>query len=194
MGHKVFISFKAEDLAYKQAVQSWDGLDYVDKSLNEPINSNDQDYIMQVIRDEYLRDSTVTIFLIGSHSSENLGLIEQYFIKKELQSSLFNGKNNTKNGILGVVLPSMTSSVYLGEYNCSTCGSSHRHVNVGDSVAIREFGYNYFIPNNKCSWSDADRYCVLAPWSDFENEPEKWIDLAFEKRTEPIANSTKVRP
>lgn len=194
MGHKVFISFKTEDSAYKSEIQSWDDLDYIDKSLNEPIPSNDQDYIMQRIRSDYLRDSTVTVFLIGTQSSESLGEIEQYYIKKELQGSLYNGAGNSKSGVLGVVLPSMTSSVYRGDYECSTCGNSHRHVDVGRSTVIEEFGYNYFIPNDKCSWSENDRYCVLAPWNDFQYDPERFIDEAFAKRSAPIASRTKVRP
>ncbi|MFV3116631.1 TIR domain-containing protein [Gordonia amicalis] len=194
MGHKVFISFKTEDKLYKAAIQSWAGLDYVDKSLNEAIPSNDQDYVMQRIRSDYLKDSTVTIFLIGSRSAENLGELEQYYIKKELQGSLYNGAGNAKSGILGVVLPSMDSSVYLGSYTCGICGNTHGHVDVGDSTVIREFGYNYFIPNSKCSWSDDDRYCVMTTWDTFKDDPERWIDDAFAKRSAPIANKTKVRP
>ena len=68
----------------------------IDKSLNEPINSEDQDYIMKVIRRDYLNDSTVTICLIGSNSAENLHpFINQYYIKK-LQASLSNTSISTK--------------------------------------------------------------------------------------------------
>ena len=45
----------------------------IDKSLDKTIDSEDGEYVMQVIREEYLRDSTVTIFIIGTHSSENEG-------------------------------------------------------------------------------------------------------------------------
>ena len=58
-------------------------IDMIDKSLNEPINSFDDEYIMRKIREDYLSDSTVTIFLIGTRSSENLGSHEQRYIKKE---------------------------------------------------------------------------------------------------------------
>ncbi|WP_244164741.1 TIR domain-containing protein [Rhodococcoides fascians] len=190
----MFISFKTEDANYKTEIQSWDHLDYVDKSLDEPIPSDDQDYIMRRIRSDYLKDSTVTIFLIGTHSSEDMGAVEQYYIKKELQGSLYNGVGNSKSGLLGVVLPSMQSSVYLGDYTCFTCGGTHRHVNMGNSTVIKEFGYNYFIPNEKCSWSEEDRYCVLATWDEFRLDPERYIDEAFDKRTAPIAAHTKVRP
>ncbi len=71
MGHKCYISFKTEDAYYKSEIQKMKEagkLDYIDKSLNDPIESEDPDYIMRKIREDYLSDSTVTIFLIGTHS------------------------------------------------------------------------------------------------------------------------------
>lgn len=194
MGHKVYISFKTEDSGYKEAIQSWDYLDYVDKSLNSPINSNDIEYILRKIRDDYLRDSTVTVFLIGDRSAENLGEWEQQYIKRELQASLYNGAGNTKNGILGVVLPSMEDRIYQGSHTCSICGKTHNYVRVNDSTVIKEFSYNYYLPNTGCAWSEDERYCVLARWDDFRQNPNMWIDKAYEKRTDPIAAKTKVRP
>ena len=120
MGHKVYISFKTEDAVYKSAIQEMAHLDYVDKSLNEPINSTDPDYILQRIRSGYLYDSTVTIFLIGAYGAENRGSVEQYYIKKELQASLYNSTLSAKSGILGIVLPSVETTVYGGTYACPT--------------------------------------------------------------------------
>jgi len=195
MGHKCFITFKTEDINYKNYIRDELDVDMIDKSLNEPINSFDDDYIMQKIREDYLSDSTVTIFLIGNHSSENLGSYEQRFIKKELQASLYNGKNNTKSGILGVVLPSMYDSIYQGSYSCPTCGNSHNYVGINDLTVIKEFSYNYYIPAfGKCSWSEDDRYCVLVKWNDFVAYPELYIDQAFAKRNHPISEMTRVRP
>lgn len=195
MGHKVYISFKTEDARYKEQIQSWSHLDYVDKSLNEAINSDDRDYIMRTIREQYLRDSTVTVFLIGSRSAEELGAFEQYYIKRELQASLYNGAGNSKSGILGVVLPGMTDRVYGGQYTCATCGNTHNSVQINESTVISEFAYNYYIPEpGKCSWREEDRYCVLAKWDDFAEDPNGYIDAAFEKRSEPIAAYTKMQP
>ncbi len=194
MGHKVYISFKTEDIAYKSAIQSMDHLDYIDKSLNEKINSNDPEYILQRIRSEYLNTSTVTIFLIGQYGAEIRGVDEQYYIKKELQASLYNSASSTKNGILGVVLPSMYDSVYGGSFDCSNCGGRHNTVRINDETVISEFSYNYYIPHNKCAHAEEDRYCVLVRWSDFEADPNRWIDKAFDKRSAPIASKTKVRP
>jgi hypothetical protein len=149
---------------------------------------------MRVIRRDYLADSTVTIFLIGSRSAEALGWEEQKFIKRELQASLFNGEGNSQNGILGLVLPAMYDRVYSGSWICASCGNSHNTVSINDSTVVKEFSYNYYLPNNKCAWWEDDRFCVLARWDDFVVDPEKYIEAAFLKRALPIAQKTKVRP
>ena len=169
MAHKCFISFKTADKDYKKYIQDNLNIDMVDKSLNTPINSYDEDYIMQVIRRDYLSDSTVTIFLIGTMSSENLGWDQQRFIKRELQASLYHGQGNTQSGILGVVLPSMHNIIFGGSGICSNCGNSHNYVYLNDATVIKEFYYNYYIPHNKCAWTEDDRFCVLVKWEDFVN-------------------------
>lgn len=195
MARRCYISFKKEDIHYKEYIQTSLDVDMIDRSLDEPINSNDFDYIMRVIRENYLSDSTVTIHLIGPFGAENRGAHEQRFIKAELQASLYHGIGNTQNGILGIVLPSMTSSIYGGVYNCSNCGGSHSYVGINDSTVIKEFSYNYYIPKaNKCGWAEEDRFCVLVKWEDFTQSPEIFIEKAFEKRASDIANYTRVRP
>ena len=111
MGHKCFISFKKEDQWYRDQIDKLlASSDVINKGLNRVINSDDGEYIMKTIRQDYLKDSTVTIFMIGSHSSENegydyMGRRNNYFIERELQASLYNGSWNTRNGILFIVLP-----------------------------------------------------------------------------------------
>lgn len=194
MGHRCFISFKTEDISYKKKIQDELDIDMIDKSLDEPINSDDEDYIMRKIREDYLSDSTVTIFLIGLHSAENSWCQDQAFIKRELQASLYNGQNNTKNGILGIVLPEMYGNIFKGSIHCSICGNNHNYVNVNDNTTIKEFSYNYYIPHNKCAWTEDDRYCILVKWDDFVANPEFYIDKAFDKRTSIISSKTKVKP
>lgn len=202
MGHKCFISFKKEDKKYRdKMVELFDSEDIIDKSLDCVINSEDGDYIMKVIREKYLSDSTVTIFLIGSHSSENEGCDWQgrphnYFIQRELQASLFNGTGtgNTRNGILGVVIPEMYDKVYKDSYICRTCGKTHKYVNINDDTVIREFSANYYIkPHDGCAWSKDERYCVLVKWDDFIDEPEKFVNMAFDRRTKDVADKVKIR-
>lgn len=194
MGHRTYISFKTEDKDYKKYIQDHLEIDMIDHSLDEAIDSEDLEYIMRVIRKEYLSDSTVTIFLIGERSNENLGEYEQRYIKRELQASLYHGQGNTQNGVLGIVLPSMYSKVYCGSGVCTNCGKTHSYININNSSTIKEFSYNYYIPNDKCSWSEDDKFCVLVKWDDFIHEPEKYIDKAFYKRSHPISEKTNVRP
>lgn len=197
---KCFISFKKEDLVYKDYLVAMCGNNnFINKTLDRWIDSEDGDYIMQVIRRDYLRDSTVTVFLIGEHSSENegydrYGYDKNYFIKHELAASLFNGQGNTRNGILGIVLPNMYEKIYQGSHICSKCGRSHNYVNINDSTTIREFSRNYYIePCPGCAWSEADRYCVLVKWDDFVSNPEPSIELAFSKRFSEIASKIVIR-
>lgn len=198
MSHKCYISFKTEDENYKSEIQKMKDegkLDYIDKSLNEPINSKDPDYILRKIREDYLSDSTVTIFLIGTHSKETLGQDEQQYIKRELQASLYDGDDNSRSGILGVVLPDMYDVIYKGYYSCSTCGKSHNWVSINDETVIKEFSANYYVePHTGCAWTEDQRYCVLVKWDDFQKSPDTYIDKAFEKRESEIAKKVKVYP
>ena len=200
MAHKCFISFKKEDQRYRDKIDNlFSASDIINKGLDRVIDSNDGDYIMKTIRQDYLKDSTVTVFLIGTHSAENEGCDywgrrKNYFIERELQASLFNGESNTRNGILGVVLPEMCDQIYKGTYQCQKCNGTHSYVAIDDSTVIREFSVNYYIePHSGCAWSDDDRYCILVKWDDFVSNPEKYVDMAFEKRTSPVAERVKIR-
>lgn len=195
MAHKCFISFKTQDKPYKTFIHDHLNVDMIDKSLHDPINSDNEDYIMRKIRENYLSDSTVTIFLIGDNSAENSLFENQNFIKRELQASLYHGIGNTQSGILGVVLPSMKEKIYPGYSNtCNICGGVHNIVKINNNTVITEFAYNYYIPNDKCAWSEDDRYCVLTTWEEFCKNPNYYIDLAYNKRDHPISNKTKVKP
>ena len=80
MRRKCFISCKTEDFEYKRITVEDLNIDLIDKSIHEAVNSEDEDYILRKIREDYLSDSTVLIHLIGLHSSENLGWEEQKYI------------------------------------------------------------------------------------------------------------------
>jgi hypothetical protein len=197
MQRKCFTSFKTEDIDYKNYMCEHLSIDMIDKSLHEPISSINEDYIMRMIRQDYLCDSTVTIHLIGTVSSENRGAFEQRFIKRELQASLYHGDGNSQNGILAVALPDIVSQIFGAQYICGSCGGYHNYVGLNDTTVVKEISYNYYIPNSsgtKCSWQEEDRYCVLVKWDDFISNPELYIEQAFQKRFSEISNKTKVRP
>lgn len=112
--HTVFISYHhANDQKYKNyLIQLNDLYDiFIDKSVNtgDIDDSLDDQSIREKIRDEFLKDSTVTILLVGS---ETWG---RKHIDWELYSSMYDGVVNKKSGILVVNLPTANSnSVTVG--------------------------------------------------------------------------------
>lgn len=201
---KCYISYKREDEEYKKKIiEKLGDKFFIDRSQDEWIDSEDEDYIMQCIRDNWLKDTTVTIFLIGEYSHENHRLTEdwikgydtQRFIRREIKSSLYDGKNNTRNGLLGIVLPTVRDKVYKGSGYCETCKCSINIVNINDSTTIKEFNQNYYLRKPKACdhYSSSDRYAVVADYYDFMNEPDKYIEEAFDKRNSEISNYVKVK-
>lgn len=66
------------------------------------IDSDDTDYVMKRIRELYLKDSTVTVVLMGKCTWA------RRYVDWELQASLRSGGTVTPNGLLGIKLPSYT--------------------------------------------------------------------------------------
>ncbi len=202
---KCYISYKFEDEYYKtKIIEKYGSNAFINKSQDVKINSDNPDTIMQEIRSKYLSDSTVTIFLIGTRSFENYtdkkdlekNYDSQIIIRREIQASLYNSNNNTRNGLLGIVLPEMESKIYKGEYICDCCGCKVEHVVIDNSTVIKEFAKNYYLlkSNKDCNHYDEDgRYAVLVKYTDFMSNPEFYIEKAFEKRTHNISNFVRVR-
>ncbi|WP_419856629.1 TIR domain-containing protein [Candidatus Palauibacter irciniicola] len=77
---------------------------FVDKSVDtgDIDDSLPDERIREIIRDEYLRDSTVTIVLVGKDTKR------RKHIDWEIYSSMFDGTINKKSGILVVNLPGIS--------------------------------------------------------------------------------------
>ena len=104
--HKVFISYHHEnDQVYKdQLLDLNNEYDiFIDKSVDtEDIDDSLSDEDIRVkIRDEYLKDSTVTIVLVGIDTKN------RKHVDWEIYSSMYDGVNNKKSGILVIILPSV---------------------------------------------------------------------------------------
>lgn len=199
MSHNCFISFKKEDIYYRdQILKKLGSQRILGKSLEDPIPSNNIDYVMREIREKYMYGTSVTIFLIGEHSKENEGFDtkgdKNAFIKRELQATLYDGHGFRRSGLLGVVLPSMERKIYKGPYTCSVCGGTHNCVSIDDSTVIREFSVNYYLKEDGgCYYSENGRFCVLARYSEFMSDPDKYIDQAYDKLDQPICNEVHWR-
>lgn len=105
---KCFISYHhADQDAVNYFVRSFDheANCFIARGLGEEmspdiIQSTNTDYVMRRIRERFLRDSTVTIVLIGRCTWA------RRYVDWEIQSSLRRGEYTTPNGILGIKLSS----------------------------------------------------------------------------------------
>lgn len=198
MSHRCFISFKKVDEYYKRKIKEQLGEEnIIGKALDWWIDSGSIDYVMQVIRKEYLSNTSVTLYLIGEHSSENEGLDSdgynnQNYMIRELQATLYDRVWDRRSGLLGIVLPEMDSKIYGGNYFCHQCGENHNYVYINDSTTIREFHENYYLVKKtsdcKGVYTEDGRYCVLVRYSAFMNYPYRFIDLAFSKTEQSISH------
>lgn len=105
---KVFISYHHDDQdEAEEFIETFDDERkvFIARALGVPmvqdiIDSDDTDYVMRRIRELYLRDSTVTLVLIGKCTWA------RRYVDWEIQASLRHGKTVTPNGLLGIVLAS----------------------------------------------------------------------------------------
>ena len=153
---------------------------------------------MQVIPSPPLKNTSVTLFLIGKHSSEKEGFeynstdrcyyTKQNFIIRELKATLYDGKGNRRSGLLGIVLPDMYDDIYGGSYTCSHCGKNVNLVRINPNTVIKEFSDNYYLcPNCEDGHCDeSGRFCVLTKYDEFMKDPNKYIDIAYEKTNSDI--------
>ena len=102
--HKVFISYHHEnDQWYKEQLADLGCRNsiFMDASVDTgdiPDWLSDES-IRQKIRDEYLRDSTVTIVLVGTETRR------RKHVDWEIYSSMYDGSVNKKSGVLVIMLP-----------------------------------------------------------------------------------------
>ncbi len=113
--HKVFISYHhSNDQAYKEELLRLNDLHdvFIDASLDTgDIDDNlSDDAIRQKIRDEYLRDSTVTVVLVGTDTKN------RKHVDWEIYSSMFDGTVNRKSGVLVIQLPDTDCTTYTAAH------------------------------------------------------------------------------
>jgi len=101
VSHKCFISYNAADKdAVDKFCEKFSG-SFIRRGLkmeDDIIDSTNTDYVMQRIRSLYLKDSTVTIVLIGKCTWA------RRFVDWEVQSSLRNPADGYPNGVVAIQL------------------------------------------------------------------------------------------
>lgn len=161
MRHKVFISYHhANDQFYRNKFEQIFSNQYdimVSKSVQiGDINPNlKTDTIRQKIRDEYLRDTTVTAVLIGTETWK------RKHVDWEIGASIRATQFNSRSGLIGILLPT-----YHDYYN----------------TEYGKYNYNEIPPrlsdNLKCGFAE------IYEWSDNPYELQKWIHEAFQRRNQ----------
>ena len=106
--HRVFITYHHEnDQSYKDALVSFGDQNriFIDWSVDTGDISDDlsDQRIREIIRDEYLRDSTVTIVLVGAETKR------RKHVDWGIYSSMYDGRVNKKSGIIAIMLPTQCS-------------------------------------------------------------------------------------
>jgi len=119
--HKVFVSYhhSNEDQLYRNCFENIFAEKYgIMISQSVQIGDIDPnlatDTIRQKIRDEYLRDSTVTVVLIGPETWK------RKHVDWEIGSSIRDTQYNPRSGLLGIILPTYSRSSDLSKYDPHT--------------------------------------------------------------------------
>lgn len=117
--HKVFISYFHDDQdEVEKFIETFDQEHevFIARALGvgmeqDIIDSDDTDYVMRRIQELYLKDSTVTIVLIGKCTWA------RRYVDWEIQASLRHGETVTPNGLLGIKLLSYEKNGYPHRLN-----------------------------------------------------------------------------
>ena len=107
--HKCFVSYHSDDTEEAASfVSNFENV-FIPRAIgatedDDIINSEDVDYLRDRIRQDYLRDSTVTIVLVGACTWA------RKFVDWEIYASLRDTSTSSKNGLLGIQLPSVRTA------------------------------------------------------------------------------------
>jgi hypothetical protein len=166
--HKVFVSFHhANDQEYRDKFEkSFSGIH--DVMVSRSVQDGDIDpqgkteAIRAKIRDEYLRDSTVTVVLVGAETWK------RKHVDWEIGSSIRQTEYNSRSGLIGIMLPT--------------------HPDYDRFCRYKEYNENIIPPrlyyNVKCGFA-----CLYA-WGGTAERVQGWIHDAFLRRTKIVPDNS----
>lgn len=166
--HKVFISFHNDDMEYKKRFEKTFG-EYLDGFVSKAVGDGDinpdlpTETIRQQIRDKFIADASVTIVLVGKNTWK------RKHVDWEISSSIRDTKNNSRTGLIGILLPTYCPPLLYASY--------------GDGLITKDgVSYNpYNIPprlhdNIQCGFAS------LYSWPTSAYDLKQWIHLAYKNR------------
>ena len=164
--HRVFVSFHQEDDVYKDwFVQMMDD-DFVDESVGDGDIDDDNlatDMIRRIIRDDYIRDATVTVVLVGPCTWQ------RKHVDWEIGSSLRSTKRNSRCGLLGILLPN--------------------HPN----ATTETYNRRLIPPRLADNTGDEDPYALIYEWTYQSPSIRNWIHRAFVRRDGSPPNNSRAQ-
>ena len=184
--HNVFVSYHHDnDQFYKNQLVSLGShfSAFVDRSVDTGDISEDlpDEAIRRHIRDNYLRQTTVTVVLVGVETKH------RKHVDWEIHSSMYDGSVNHRSGILVIALPST---------GCTTFTAAHEgeksviypDVHAWTTVTQRseyESRYPHMPDRIIDNLLKDDVRISVTPWERIANRPDRLeflIDAAFEHR------------
>ncbi len=184
--HKIFISYHHQlDQKYKNhMINNWNNIYFIDGSVDT--NDIDPDLspqrIREIIRDDYLRDTSVTVVLVGKCT--------QYrkHIDWEIGSSMIDGLINKKSGIVIIEIPNENNKNNTSGIGASKMKEEFAKIGVINWVNSSEKNQNRH-PNLPSKLKEnVDRENVNIPiiqWDDIYKNPsilEEAINYAYDER------------
>ena len=155
--HRAFISYHHDDQAFKNYFVNALGDNFVDESVHDGDIDDENmaaETIRQRIRDDFIRDATVTVVLIGRCTWQ------RKHVDWEIGSSLRQTRLNSRCGLLGILLPN--------------------HPDYG----FGKFHHRLVPPRLADNTGGNDPYALVYDWprSFSASEVRQWIHRAFQRR------------
>lgn len=186
--HRVFISYHhANDQDYYSRLSMFGELYDIFTDMSVHIGdidvALDDQAIRQKIRDEHLRESSVTLLLVGTET------YKRKHVDWEVFSSMIDGSINKRSGILVINLPSVTvSSHYVTAAHDNE--KSTVHSTIADWITINsreeyERRYPYMPARIVDNLLNDNAKISVVNWSHIESSPESLsllIDNAYQHR------------
>lgn len=156
--HKVFVSYHhAKDQAYRNRfehlfVRIHDAMVSMSVQIGDIDPYLPTETIRQKIRDEYLRDSTVTVVLIGEETWK------RKHVDWEIGATIRDTTYNPRGGLIGIILPTYPRS-YATKYNTYTipprlysniqCGFAKIYDWSDDPAEVKRWIHEAFLNRNR---------------------------------------------
>ena len=177
--HKNDQSYKEELLKINEAYNIFTDMSVDTGDIDDTLSD---EKIREIVRDDYLRDSTVTILLVGPETKN------RKHVDWEIYSSMYDGIKNKKSGILVVNLPSINCAHFTAahgdEEKAIVHPECHSWVTINDRTEY-ESRYSYMPPRIIDNLINKNAKISIVEWEKIKANPAKLsflIKTAFNNR------------